>query len=110
MVELEFDYNQNKVFMQVNYNDNFSTVINKYYQKAQVEPNSVVFFAHSIQIPENKRVFEIMNSEEKRKNKMYIAVFTLYFNKEKKNDRRCKRNTLSKMFRTMSNKNRRLYC
>ena len=35
MVELEFDYNQNKVFMQVNYNDNFSTIINKYYQRAQ---------------------------------------------------------------------------
>ena len=33
MVELEFDYNQNKVVMQVDLNDYFSTIINKYYQK-----------------------------------------------------------------------------
>ena len=50
MIGLEFDYEQNKVFMQANLKYYFSTVINKYYQKTQIEPNSVIFMAHSIQI------------------------------------------------------------
>ena len=83
MVELEFDYQQNKVFMKVNPNDYFSTIINQYYQQSKVEPNSVIFFAHSIQIQENKRVIDVMNQSEKMNNKMYIMVFQLYISSNK---------------------------
>ena len=83
MVELEFDYQQNKVFMKVNPSEYFNTIINQYYLKAQIEPNSVTFFAHSVQIQENKRVIEVMNQLEKMNNKMYIMVFPLYINNNK---------------------------
>ena len=83
MIGLEFDYEQNKVFMQANLYDYFSTVINKYYQKTQIEPNSVIFMAHSIQIQENKRIIDVMNQIEKINNKIYIAVFPLYINNKK---------------------------
>ena len=83
MVELEFDYQQNKVFMKVNPSEYFYTIINQYYLKAQIEPNSVTFFAHSVQIQENKRVIEVMNQLEKMNNKMYIMVFPLYINNNK---------------------------
>ena len=78
MVELEFDYQQNKIYMQVNLDEYFINVFNKYYTKSQIKPNSVVFMAHSIQIPENKRIFEVMNQFEKVNKRMYIAVFPLY--------------------------------
>ena len=78
MVELEFDYEQNKIYIQANLDEYFSNVINKYYIKSQLEPNSVIFMVHSIQIPENKRIFEVMNQFEKTNKRMYIAVFPLY--------------------------------
>ena len=78
MVELEFDYEQRKIIIQSNLDDYFSTAINKYYLKSKIIPNSVIFFAHSIQIQENKRIYEIMNQIEKANNKIYIYVFPLY--------------------------------
>ena len=44
MVELEYVYEQNKIFMQANLRDYFSTIITKYYQKTFIEPNSIIFF------------------------------------------------------------------
>ena len=41
MVELEYVYEQNKIFMQANLT---STIITKYYQKTFIEPNSIIFF------------------------------------------------------------------
>ena len=84
MVELEFDYQQNKISIQANYDEYFSTVVNKYYQKSQLKPNSVAFFAHSIQIQENKRIYEIMNQFEQANKRMYIFVFPLYKGNENK--------------------------
>ena len=41
--------------------------------------------AHSMQIPENKRIFEVMNQFEKMNKRMYIAVFPLYKGDSNKN-------------------------
>ena len=84
MVELEFDYQQNKIILHANLNDYFSTIFWKYFQKSQLQQNSVIFFAHSVQIQENKRLIDIMNQTEKRDNKMYISVFRLYINDNEK--------------------------
>ena len=67
MVELEFECEQNKVIIQANLNDYFSTIIPKYYQKAEIEPNSVFFVAHSFMIQENKRIIDFMDKSDKKK-------------------------------------------
>ena len=84
MVELEFDYQQNKITMQANSNEYFSTILKKYYAKSQIEPNSVIFMAHSMKIPENKKIIEVMNQLEKMNKRMYIAVFPLDINNNDK--------------------------
>ena len=84
MVELEFDNDQSKMTIHANLTDDFGTIINKYCQKAQIDKNRVTFFAHSVQIPEDKKLIDVMNQIEKRDMKMYIAVFSLYLNENKK--------------------------
>ena len=80
MVELEFDYDQSKMSIQANLTDDFRTIINKYCQKAQIDKNTVTFWAHSVQIKEDKMIIDVMNQIEKRDMKMYITVFSLYLN------------------------------
>ena len=84
MVEVEFDYNQIKTTILANLTDDFGTIINKYCQKTQIDKNTVTFFAHSVQIPENKKLINIMNQIEKRDKKMFVAVFSLYLNDNQK--------------------------
>ena len=78
MVELEFDYQKNKTYIQADLDDYFSTILTKYYQKSQIEANSVIFTAHSIKIEENKKLIEIMNQTEKKNKKVHIFVLPLY--------------------------------
>ena len=81
MVELEFNFQENKICINANLNDYISTIINKYYQKAQIAPNSVIFISNSIQIQENKKIIDIM---EKSNNKIYITVLPLDINNNNK--------------------------
>ena len=83
MVELEFECEQNKVIIQANLNDYFSTIIPKYYQKAEIEPNSVFFVAHSFMIQENKRIIDFMDKADKKNNKLYIQVHQIYISRKK---------------------------
>ena len=50
MVEIEFDLNQKKTIIQANMNDKFQVIINKYIDKALLDPNSVYFLANGKQI------------------------------------------------------------
>ena len=84
MVELEFDYESKKMILFAKLTDNFGTIINIYCRKAHIDKNSVTFMAHSIKIPENKKIIDLMNQIEKRDKKIYIAVFPLYLNDNKK--------------------------
>ena len=54
--------------------DKFSNVFNKYYQKVGIEPNSVLFMAHSMSIPGDKKILDIMDKNEKLNKKMKIVV------------------------------------
>ena len=86
MVELEFNFQENKICINANLNDYISTIINKYYQKAQIAPNSVIFVSNSIQIPENKKIIDIMDNLEKSNNKIYITVLPLDINNNNKKE------------------------
>lgn len=83
-MELEFDYDQNKTKILANLTDDFGTIINKYCQKIQIDKNTVTFFAHSVQIQENKKIIDVMNKKEKRDMKIYIEVFPLHLNNNQK--------------------------
>ena len=83
MVELEYVYEQNKIFMQANLTDYFSAIITKYYQKTFIEPNSIIFFfAHSFKIQED--IMDIIDQSDKNNNKLYITFFPLYIRGNKK--------------------------
>ena len=50
MINIEFDYNQEKILIQAKSNDIFRDVINKYLQKTLLNPNNTYFFANGKQI------------------------------------------------------------
>ena len=77
MVEIEFEHFQDKITIQCNLSDKFSSVMAKYYQKTGIQPNSVVFMANTFKIPEDKKIGDIMNEKERTNKKMNIKVFSL---------------------------------
>ncbi len=77
MAQLEFEYLQNKMIIQVNLTDFFSIACNKYYQKSDIKPNSVFFMNKSVIIPGNKKIIDLMDETEKESKRMHIAVFPL---------------------------------
>ena len=48
MIELEFEFEQEKIKIKANLSDLFITVFSKYYSKAKIEPNSVIFLSRAI--------------------------------------------------------------
>ena len=46
MIQIEFDYNQIKTVIQANLTDTFQDVINKYTQKALLDPKTLCFLAN----------------------------------------------------------------
>ena len=77
MVEIEFEYFQNNIIIKANIDDYFSTVFYNFYKKAELEPNSVIFLLGSKRISESQKVLDIINEEEKLKDKIIITVFPL---------------------------------
>ena len=77
MAQLEFEYSQNVMIIQVNFDDLFKTAFNKYYQKTHIKPNSVVFISNGIKLSENKRIMDSMNQMQITNRKMRIYVLPL---------------------------------
>ena len=77
MTEIEFDFNQKNVVIQANLRDSFQEVIKKYFQKAEIDPSTVYFFANGIKIDENKDVESQMNEINKKNNKIKVLVHSI---------------------------------
>jgi len=77
MAQLEFEYSQRIVMIQANFDDLFKTVFDRYYQKANIKPNSVVFIANGIKLSENKRIIDSMNQMQIMSRKIRIFVASL---------------------------------
>ena len=75
MVEIEFDYLKDKITLEFNLNDNLESVLDTYCQKTCIEKNSVIFKAHNLKIPGDKKIIDIMDDTEKLNKKMNISVF-----------------------------------
>ena len=84
MAQLEFEYSQSIIIIQVNLTDLFSKACNKYYQKSDIKPNSVFFMKKTMVIPGNKKIIDLMDETEKESKKMHISVFPLYIDENDK--------------------------
>ena len=80
MVELEFDYFQDKMKLKFNLSDDFESVFDKYCLKTGIEKNSVIFKVHNLEISGDKKIIDIMNNTERLNNKMNISVFRHFIN------------------------------
>lgn len=55
MIEIEFDYNQNKILIQSEKNNKFEKAINKYLQKTLINPASLIFLYNGKKIDPAKK-------------------------------------------------------
>ena len=84
MVEIEFEYFQGKIKMDFDLTDSLSSVYEQYSKKTGIELNSFVFMAHSMTIPKDQKLIDIMNSTEKLEKKMKITVFPINIDSNEK--------------------------
>jgi len=74
MINIEFDYNQEKILIQAKSNDIFRDVINKYLQKTLLNPNNTYFFANRKQINQSGTIESHMTNTNKESNEIKILV------------------------------------
>jgi len=75
MVEVEFNYQQNKIIIQGNYNETFETIISKYINKSKLDINNIYFISNGKKINKKEKLVNIMSESDKRNNKIIILVF-----------------------------------
>ena len=74
MVDIDFDLNQSHTVVQANLTDLFQDVINKYFQKTLLEPESVAFIANGKEVNPSASVQSHMNKLDKDKKKLKVLV------------------------------------
>ena len=74
MINIEFDYNQEKMLIQAKSNDIFRDVINKYLQKTLLNPNDTYFIANGKKINQSGTVESHMSDIDKESNEIKILV------------------------------------
>ena len=77
MVEVEFNYQQNKIIIQGNLTDSFETVTKKYADKANLDINNIYFISGGRVINKEDKLEEIMSDSDKRNKKMIILVYSI---------------------------------
>ena len=74
MVDIDFDLNQSHTVVQANLTDLFQDVINKYFQKTLLEPESFAFIANGKEVNPSASVQSHMNKLDKDKKKLKVLV------------------------------------
>ena len=74
MVDIDFDLNQSHTVVQANLTDLFQDVINKYFQKTLLEPESAAFIANGKEVNPSASVQSHMNKLDKDKKKLKVLV------------------------------------
>ena len=80
MVEVEFNYQQNKIIIQGNLTDSFETVSKKYADKANLDINNIYFISGGRVINKEDKLEEEMSDSDKRNKKMIILVYSINSN------------------------------
>ena len=76
-MDLEFDYQQNKINIQANLNDLFEEIIKKYINKTGLDINNIYFIANGKTINKKEKVESIMSESDKRNKKIIILVYSV---------------------------------
>ena len=74
MVEVEFNYKQNRINIQSNMNDIFEDIIQKYINKTNLDINKIYFISNGTIINKKDRLENIMSESDKRNKKIIILV------------------------------------
>ncbi len=77
MVEVEFNYQQNKIIIQSNLNDSFKTIIQNYAIKANLDINNIYFISNGQVINKEDKLENIMSESDKRNKKIIILVYSI---------------------------------
>ena len=85
MINIEFDYNKEKILLQAKSNDIFRDVINKYLQKTLLNPNDTYFIANGKKINQSGTVESHMSDIDKESNEIKILVQLIEDEERKKN-------------------------
>ena len=81
MIQIEFDYNQIKTVIQANLTDTFQDVINRYTQKALLDPKTLCFLANG-KVLDPKKTVESQTSKLNKENNI-IKVIVNEIDREK---------------------------
>ena len=60
MVEVEFNYQQNKIIIQANLEDFLGSIINKYVNKSKLDINKIYFISNGKNINKKDKLVNIM--------------------------------------------------
>ena len=74
MVEIEFEFNQNRTLIQANLNDTFEEIIKKYITKTKLELDKLYFLSNGDHTNNSEIIKNIMNESEKQKKRMKVLV------------------------------------
>ena len=69
MVEVEFNYKQNRINIQSNMNDIFEDIIQKYINKTNLDINNIYFISNGNIVNKKDKLKNIMSESDKRNNK-----------------------------------------
>ena len=72
MLQVEFNYAQQITVIQAKIEDKFKEVINKYYQKSSINPDTVCFLINGKQIKLEETVESQMNGINKQNKNMKV--------------------------------------
>ena len=74
MVEIEFNYQQEKIIIQGNFDNLFEEIANKYRDKSKLDINKIYFISNGKMINQKDRLENIMSESDKRNKRILILV------------------------------------
>ena len=77
MVEIEFNYQQNKIIIQGNFDNLFEEIANKYRDKSKLDINKIYFISNGKMINKKDRLENIMSESDKRNKRIIILVYSI---------------------------------
>ena len=75
MVEVEFNYQQNKIIIQANLEDFLESIINKYVNKSKLDINKIYFISNGKNINKKDKLVNIMSESDKKNKHIIILVY-----------------------------------
>ena len=74
MIQIEFDYKQDKVMIQAKSYESFQSAIDRYIQKSQIQLDSIYFIANGNKIKPEHSIESIMTNIDKKNKKIKVLV------------------------------------